>query len=259
MSASTDNKNSNSTKNLYDSTAAQWIRGQPSSLSDFTARPFILEMCEPVAQQQILDLGCGEGYCSRELSRRDAAYVYGIDLSESMIAAARLQETEDNLGINYEVGCATNLSQFGDRQFDLVVAVFLFNYLTTSQTQQCMTEIARVLRPGGRFIFSVPHPCFPYMREPAYPFYFEVGDKGYFSQRDKQFPGRIWKRDDSSLNVQLVHKTFEDYFNALKNAGFQTMPVLRELRVTAEHINLDESFFGPLLDFPLHLAIEISK
>ncbi len=256
MPVSTNNKDS--TKNLYNDTAKQWIRGEPSSLSDFTARPFILEMCEPVAERQILDLGCGEGYCSRELSRRGAA-LHGIDLSQSMIAAARLQETKDNLGIDYEVGCATNLQQFDDRQFDLVVAVFLFNYLTTTQTQQCMTEVLRVLRPGGRFIFSVPHPCFPYMREPAYPFYFEVEDKGYFSQRDRQFPGRIWKRDGSSLNVQLVHKTFTDYFDALKNAGFKIMPVLRELRVTAEHIALDESFFRPLFDLPLHLAIEVSK
>jgi ubiquinone/menaquinone biosynthesis C-methylase UbiE len=170
-----------------------------------------------------------------------------------------LQETEDNLGINYQVGCATNLQQFEEHQFDLVVAVFLFNYLTTTQTTECMKEVFRVLRPGGRFIFSVPHPSFPYMREPAYPFYFEVEEKGYFTQRNRKFPGRIWKRDGSSLNVQLVHKTFEDYFEALKKAGFTTMPGLRELRVTAEHIALDESFFLPLFDLPLHLAIEVSK
>ncbi|MDJ0734835.1 MAG: methyltransferase domain-containing protein [Nostocaceae cyanobacterium] len=251
--------NKDSTKNLYNNTAPEWIRGKPSSLSDFTARPFILEMCEPVAQQHILDLGCGEGYCSRELHRRGAAQVYGIDLSESMIAAARLQSEKDNLGIDYQVGCATNLQQFEDCKFDLVVAVFLFNYLTTTQSTQCMSEVFRVLRPGGRFIFSVPHPCFPYMREPAYPFYFEVKEKGYFSQRNQQFPGRIWKRDGSSLNVQLVHKTFEDYFNVLQNSGFKNMPRLRELRVTKEHITLDESFFRPLFDLPLHLAIEVYK
>ncbi len=122
-----------------------------------------------------------------------------------------------------------------------------------------MAEIARVLRPGGRFVFSVPHPSFPFMREPAYPFYFEVEDKGYFSKRDQQFPGRIWKRDDSWLNVQLIHKTLEDYFNALKFATFNTMPILKELRVTPEHIALDQAFFNPLLDIPLHLAIQVSK
>ncbi|MBU7586152.1 MAG: methyltransferase domain-containing protein [Nostoc sp. TH1S01] len=249
----------NSTINLYNHTASEWVRRQPLSLSDFTARPIVLEMCEPLNQLQVLDLGCGEGYCTRELSRRGAAQVYGIDVSQKMIEAARLQELENPVGIKYEVGCATNLQQFGDEEFDLVVAVFLFNYLTIAQTQECMTEIARILRPDGRFIFSIPHPCFPYMREPGYPFYFQVEGTGYFSKRDQLFPGQIWKRDGSWLNVQLIHKTLEDYFNCLRMASFNTMPIIKELRVTSEHIALDESFFSPLLDLPLHLAIQVSK
>ncbi|QLE57401.1 class I SAM-dependent methyltransferase [Nostoc sp. TCL26-01] len=252
-------KNSHSTRTLYNQTASAWMREKPISLSDFTARPIVLGLCEPVAESRILDLGCGEGYCSRELRRRGAAQVHGIDISQSMIAAARLQESEDSLGINYEVGCATELQQFSDGEIDLVVAVFLFNYLTIAQTQECMAEVARILRPGGQFVFSIPHPSFPYMREAAYPFYFEVGGAGYFSKRDQLFPGEIWKRDGSSLNVQLIHKTFEDYFQALNQAGFNTMPILKELRVTSEHIALDESFFGPLFDLPLHLAIKVSR
>ncbi len=251
--------NTKSTKQLYNCTASEWIRNQPISLSDFTARPFILELCEPVHELRVLDLGCGEGYCSRELRRRGAAKVHGIDLSQGMIEAARSQELEEGLGITYEVGCATDLKQFGNEEIDLIVAVFLFNYLTISQTQECMKEVARILQPGGQFIFSIPHPSFPYMREAAYPFYFEVENKGYFSKRDQLFPGRIWKRDGSWLNVQLIHKTLEDYFSAMKIAGFNTMPTLQELRVTPEHIALDQSFFSPLLDLPLHLAIKVSK
>ncbi|MBD2195024.1 class I SAM-dependent methyltransferase [Calothrix anomala FACHB-343] len=251
--------NTNSTVNLYNQTASEWVRKHPLSLSDFTARPFILEMCEPIHQLRVLDLGCGEGYCTRELHRRGAAQVYGIDVSQGMIEAAQAQELANPLGIKYAVGCATNLQQFGDGEIDLVVAVFLFNYLTIAQTQECMKEISRVLHPEGRFIFSVPHPCFPYMREPGYPFYFQVEDKGYFSQRDRLFPGQIWKRDGSWLNVQLIHKTLEDYFNCLKIANFNTMPIFKELRVTSEHVALDEAFFSPLVDLPLHLAIQVSK
>jgi len=251
-----DNK---STSLLYNRTASEWVRNEPICLSDFTARPFILELCEPVNELQILDLGCGEGYCSRELRRRGAAQIYGIDISQGMIDAASLQESKEPLGIKYEVGSATDLKQFSNGQFDLIIAVFLFNYLTIAQTQECMQEVARLLRPGGQFVFSTPHPSFPYMREAAYPFYFEVENGGYFSKRNQLFPGRIWKRDGSWLNVQLIHKTLEDYFNSLKMAGFNSMPTLQELRVTPEHIALDESFFTPLLDFPLHLAIKVSK
>ena len=249
--------NSDSTKDLYDGTASRWVRGEPSSLSDFTARPFVLSLCEPTEGIEVLDLGCGEGYCARELSRRGAKSVRGIDLSEGMIQAARAQDEKDGLGIDYEVGCATDLKQFSDNTFDLVVAVFLFNYLTVEKTQQCMTEVFRVLRPQGKFVFSIPHPAFPYMRQAEYPFYFQVSENNYFSGRDSLFPGRIWKRDGSWLEVQLVHKTLQDYFEALQKAGFSTMPTLRELRVLPEHVELDRPFFGPLVDFPLHLAIRV--
>lgn len=249
----------NSTQNLYNHTAVRWVREEPSSLSDFTARPAILELCEPVTRLRVLDLGCGEGYCSRQLHRRGAGKIDGIDLSEAMIQAARAQEEENRYGITYHIGCATNLQQFADQEFDLVVAVFLFNYLTIAQMQQCMAEVSRILRPGGRFIFSVPHPAFPFMREPAYPFFFQVEETKYFSDRDQKFPGKIWKRDGTELQVQLVHKTLEDYFNALQGAGFQTMPILKELRVLPEHVAIDEAFFDPLFDIPLHLAIQVSR
>ncbi|MBE9044254.1 methyltransferase domain-containing protein [Pleurocapsales cyanobacterium LEGE 10410] len=247
------------TKELYDNTALRWVRTEPSSLSDFTARPAVIEMCEPIAGLQILDLGCGEGYCSRELRQRGAKKVHGIDLSQKMIAAAQAQEAKEPLGISYEANCATDLSQLADDETDLVVAVFLFNYLTVEQTKQCMSEVLRVLRPGGRFIFSVPHPALPYMGQKNPPFYFQVDQNNYFSGRDNLFPGRIWKRDGSWLDVQLVHKTFQDYFESLQSAGFSTLPVLKELHVTPEHLQLDAEFFSPIVDLPLHVAFEIIK
>jgi toxoflavin synthase len=247
------------TETLYNNNAASWVRDQPTSLSDFTARPAILSMCEPIQGLRILDLGCGEGYCSRELSRRGASSVRGIDLSQKMIEAACAQEAKDCLGLHYETGCATDLSQFSDGEFDLVVAVFLFNYLNIAQMHQCMTEVRCTLRSGGRFIFSVPHPAFPYMRQADYPFYFQVNQKSYFSGRNNLFPGRIWKRDGSWLDVQLVHKTLQDYFEGLQNAGFSAMPTIKELHVTPEHLQIDPVFFEPLVDFPLHLAFQVSR
>lgn len=246
------------TKELYDHTASKWVREGPSSLSDFTARPSVLDLCEPIEGTEILDLGCGEGYCSRKLRRRGAKRVLGIDLSEGMITAARQCEAASPLGIEYEVGSATSLTDVPSRSFGLVLAVFLFNYLDVEQTRQCMKEIARVLRPGGSLVFAIPHPAFPFVRkEGEFPFHFNNVGGDYFASRDSLFSGKIWKTSGAWLDVQLVHKTLQDYFDALAAAGFSSMPKLRELHVTAEHLELDRSFFGPIAGIPLHIAIRV--
>jgi SAM-dependent methyltransferase len=252
-------QDSRSARELYDESVGAWARTQPSSLSDFTARPAVLEMCRPFDRGRVLDLGCGEGYCARALRRGGASEVHGIDVSSGMIEAAKREEARDALGITYEVGDATDLRNVQADRYERVLAMFLFNYLTTDQTKACMTEVARVLEPGGRFVFAVPHPSLPWLRERRPPFYFDVGTSGYFAARNTRWPGKIWKRDGTQLEVQLVHKTVEDYFEALEAAGFDRMPRVRELRVTPEILNVDPAFFGPLGDTPLHLAISVER
>lgn len=244
---------------LYDGTAKAWARNEPISLSDFTARPSVLQMCNPCAGARVLDLGCGEGYCARQLRRAGAREVLGIDVSAGMIAAAIGEEQRAPLGIHYRQGDATDLGDLESESYDLAVAVFLFNYLTRDAMRICMREVRRLLRPGGRFVFSVPHPAFPFMRPAAPPFYFDLAGESYYAACDRRFPGKIWKRDGAALDVQVVHKTLEDYFHALKRSGFETLPELRELGVTPEMVQIDPDFFGPLLGYPLHVAVSIVR
>lgn len=244
-------------RTLYDQTAANWSRHQPSSLSDYTARPQVMALCEPLADKLVLDLGCGEGYCSRMLRQR-GAQVVGLDISERMIELARQAERTQPLGIRYDKADAVT-ADLGDASVDLVVAVFLFNYLNVTQMHQVMANVHRMLKPGGQFVFAVPHPAFAFMREPAPPFYFDIGSAGYFSARNSMFSGRIWKRDGSALDVQLVHKTLQDYFEGLREAGFAAMPTVTELTVTREMVDMDKDFFGPLFDLPLHMAVKVVR
>jgi SAM-dependent methyltransferase len=248
-----------STRDLYDASAGAWTRNAPISLSDFTARPFVLKLCEPYHGARVLDLGCGEGYCARQLKSAGAGEVLGIDLSSGMIDAAIKEERERPLGIVYQQGDAQRLATFDSGHFDLVVAVFLFNYLDCDAMTQCMREVFRVLKPGGKFVFSVPHPAFPYMRAPKPPFYFDLGAASYFAARNIRYAGKIWRRDGSALDVQVVHKTVEDYFSALGEAGFHQLPELRELTVTQSILEVDPAFFGPLLGLPLHMALSIVR
>ena len=250
-----------STAGIYDGAAGQWARRQPVLLSDYTARPFVMKRLGRLSGEAVLDLGCGEGYVARQVKEAGASRLLGIDVSEGMITLARETEASELRGIEYAVGSATDIGHLESESFDLTIAIFLFNYLTRAEMTRVMTGVARVLRPGGRFLFTVPHPLFPFLRpkgDQQKPFYFDRGESGYFSGRDQLFEGMIWRRDGASVPVRCVHKAFGDYFTALGEAGFKTLPEVTELHVTDEHIALDPEFFGPLAETPLHVAFHVT-
>lgn len=66
---------------LFDQNADQWTRQEPMILSDFTARPLVLQELAPVTGKHVLDLGCGEGYVARLVAQAGAQSVFGIDIS----------------------------------------------------------------------------------------------------------------------------------------------------------------------------------
>ncbi len=246
------------TEQVYNDNAEKWLRLEPSSLSDFTGRPFVFDACGELRGRSVLDLGCGEGYCARELKRRGAASYLGVDLSSEMIKAAQAQEHKDQLGIEYQAG---NVVQFQPtKSYDLCIAVFLFNYLRVEEMKQVFSMVFDALVPQGQFVFSVPHPLFPFVHtKQAEPFYFDSTGKNYFADVDQQLEGQIWKRSGEPLHVQCVHKTFSDYFTSLREAGFSRMPEVSELTVTQDLVAMDEAFFSPLLNQPLHLLFNLSK
>ena len=261
---------------LYEANSQKWVRQEPTCLSDFTARPAIFDLCEPVKDAVILDLGCGEGYCSRELMKRGARQVIGVDISANLITAAQAEEARQPLGISYFQGNSTSILEVleahglmagGDEQFDLIIAVFLFNYLTFHEMLQCLAQVQYLLKPGGRFVFAVPHPSFAFLSQPDATFHFNIQKQaqnngsswGYFSARDRLLSGEIARRDGTRLPVQVRHKTMQDYFNALQRSGFTALPIVQELTVSSEQIRQDGAFFGSLHDTPLHLAFNIQK
>ena len=246
------------TKKVYNNNAAKWLRLEPSSLSDFTARPAVFEACGELNNRSVLDIGCGEGYCARALKQQGAGDYLGIDLSSKMIEAAIAQEAHDQYGIEYKTCDVTTFKS--ERKFDLCIAVFLFNYTSIAAMATIMTRVYESLSTGGEFIFTIPHPFFPFIHpEKKPPFYFDGINKNYFKHVDEQFEGEIWKRNGEPLHVQCVHKTFADYFTALSKAGFNKMPDVTELTVTDEIANIDKDFFSPLINQPLHVLFKLTK
>ncbi|WP_376692635.1 class I SAM-dependent methyltransferase [Wenzhouxiangella sp. EGI_FJ10409] len=105
---------------------------------------------ELVADKEVLDAACGEGYGSNLLAAR-ARSVTGLDIGEAAVAHARERYRRDNL--QFDQGNATKLP-YDDGSFDVVVSFETLEHLEAQET--LLAEFRRVLRPDGFLVISSP-------------------------------------------------------------------------------------------------------
>jgi SAM-dependent methyltransferase len=107
----------------------------------------LLDAAGVEAGTRVLDVATGPGYAAAAAARRDAR-VTGVDFSPAMVERARRRVP----GATFREGDAEDLP-FDDASFDAVV--MNFGLLHLARPERAVDEAARVLRPGGRFAFTV--------------------------------------------------------------------------------------------------------
>lgn len=120
--------------------------------------PAVERLLKPAAGERLLDVACGNGLTSRRLAQAQAN-VTAIDFSEAMIDVARKKSSASI--IDYRVLDATGreaLLQLGPSCFD--GALCNMALMDMADIHPLMNALASLLRPDGRFVFSVMHPCF---------------------------------------------------------------------------------------------------
>ena len=99
----------------------------------------------------MLDVGCGTGYGSAMVASR-VGEVVGIDSSEEAVVRAKVKHRLDNL--EFVTMPATELS-FPDGSFDAAYSIQVIEHIEDVELH--LSEVARVLRPGGRFVVATPN------------------------------------------------------------------------------------------------------
>ncbi len=95
-----------------------------------------------------LEIGCGPGRLMRPMSRHFAE-IYGVDVSDAMIALAK-EKLADIPSARVEATDGAHLTSFADGSIDFVYSYAVFQHIPTRDVvMQYMREIHRVLRPGG--------------------------------------------------------------------------------------------------------------
>jgi ubiquinone/menaquinone biosynthesis C-methylase UbiE len=115
-------------------------------------REHVIELTVLGGNGCLLDAGCGTGMTALRIAARYPGYtVHGIDISPNMIAVARRDADKQGLAVEFRVGSITDLP-YPDDSFDVVTTNIMYHHLDLAEKRQAVAEIARVLKPGGRYV-----------------------------------------------------------------------------------------------------------
>lgn len=236
---------------------AEWYGEHLSGADTYHAKvvaPNFARLVHAQPGELILDIGCGEGYFTRLLAE-SGAKLTGADISSELIARAKKQSP----GIAYQVAPAERLAFAGESSFDTVTCVLALQNM--EKLEPVFKEVARVLKPGGRFVFVLNHPAFRIPKKSSW---------GWDDKTHTQF-----RRVDSYLTptrekidmtpggkgthefTHSFHRSLQDHAKALFGAGFAITRL-------EEWISHRASEKGPRQaaedrarkEFPLFLAVE---
>jgi 2-polyprenyl-3-methyl-5-hydroxy-6-metoxy-1,4-benzoquinol methylase len=215
-------------RRLWDSNAATWSGGVRRAQDNFRRLfhdPFFYPLMGDVAGQSLLDLGCGEGICCRR-SAELGATVTGIDISENMIAHAQRLEQETPQGIAYHVGSFTDLRAVEENRFDAAISVMAL--MDSPNIEKAFAEAHRVLRPGGRMVFSI---CHPFTDGSDTRWDEEEGAllvKNYFNREPWLSKWAFGGSTNPAHQMEVMGypRTLSEYFTAALDCGFTIAKVL---------------------------------
>ncbi|MGD6873615.1 class I SAM-dependent methyltransferase [Sutcliffiella horikoshii] len=206
-------------------------RNRKDSPNNAIEGPIMSELVGNIQNKTILDLGCGDASFGKELLHLGAKYYTGVEGSEQMVEAARSNLLELDATIHNETMESFN---YPSASYDLVTSRFAIHYV--SDIDRLFQNIYQSLKEDGRFVFSIQHPLTTSSFASK-----ESGDKrGKWIVDDYFLDG---ERKEPWINQVVVkyHRTIEQYFTALREAGF-TIQDLREGTPVREHFSSEEEF-----------------
>jgi len=198
---------------LWETHAGWWQEGFSGG-----ADPEYEEQILPLAAEllagarRILDVGTGEGQIARQAADRGADLVVGVDPTWAQVVEADRRGG----GVSYSRAGAAALP-FPAASFDAVIACLVFEHIEA--VDDAVSEVARVLVPGGRFVFMLNHPLL------------QTPNSGWIDDQVLDPPEQYWRIgpylvEDLSVEevekgvfIPFIHRPLSRYVNALADNG----------------------------------------
>ncbi|PGS46516.1 class I SAM-dependent methyltransferase [Bacillus sp. AFS041924] len=206
-------------------------RNRKDSPNNAIEGPIMNELISDFREKNILDLGCGDASFGKELLQLGAKSYTGVEGSKQMADVARSNLAGHNGTIHFET---MEDYKYPIDTYGLVTSRFAFHYV--SDIDILFQNIYRTLKENGRFVFSIQHPLTTASFASK-----QFGDKrgnwvvdDYFLEGERKEP---W----IDQTVVKYHRTIEQYFTKLRQAGFKVLD-LREGTPIRENFSSEEEF-----------------
>lgn len=223
--------------------------------------PNLLRVLEIKKGDRVLDIGCGQGFFSREIDKFGGE-VEGIDISPELIKIAKSFQSKN---ISYKVSSADQNLPYDDKYFDKAVAVLALQNI--KDAFNVCYEVFRVLKSGGKFFIVLNHPAFRIPQGSDWGFDEEKKSQyrkiyEYMSEKKVEIvmnPGKI-AQGKGSVKTYSFHRPLQLYFKYLTKAGFNVSRL-------EEWISHKESGAGPRKtaedkarkEIPMFMMIQATK
>lgn len=183
------------------------------------AQPEILDSVEGKAY---VELGCGGGQGSVGTAELGADPVVGVDFSGEQLGHAQALRDEYDVNAAFVQGDVTDLP-FPDDHFDVASSEAVFQMV--EDLDDALAEAHRVLRPGGVFVLSVPHPLYEALDKATGDIEEDYLDSG---------PRQIVIDEEYESTMVAFDRPVADLHNALLDADFDVRRLLEHQHVTVE-------------------------
>jgi SAM-dependent methyltransferase len=166
-----------------------------------------LQLLGTVAGKNVLELGCGGAQCSIALALQGATMT-AVDITEAQLAFARDLAARNGVQVTFYQRDVADLAPIADQSQDLAFSAQAFGYV--DDLAACFHEVYRVLKPGGKFVWSQGHP------------YYNCVDGKTLQLRRSYFERgkRVDGEEAGVIPFAYQLRGVDDYVNLLIDAGF---------------------------------------
>lgn len=199
-------------RRLWEEHASWWIEGFTEGADpEYEDQIIPLAVAEQGGADRVLDLGCGDGQIARALASTGASVV-GVDPTTNQIDVAA-----ERAGGPVFAQAGAAVLPFSDGAFDGVIACLVFEHI--DDVDAAIGEVARVLRPGGRFTFMLNHPLL------------QTPGSGWIDDHMVDPPEQYWRigpylveaetveQVELGVHIRFLHRPLSRYLNALAAVG----------------------------------------